>query len=93
MRLDKMTPEQRARFEAHCADERARRKFPLAITCMVCDKLVVDLHAPVGQQQLSVDVVVVPFFGCFCGQACANAFERDYGILFKRDATGQVSYD
>jgi hypothetical protein len=93
MRLDKMTPEQRVRFGAHCADQNARSKFPLSITCMVCEKLIVDLSASPGHQQLAADMVVIPFFGYFCNQACANAFERDYGILFKRDATGQVSYD
>ena len=94
MRLDKMTAEQRVRFEAHCADQNDRRKFPLPITCMVCDKLLLDLDTPAGgQAQLAVDAVVIPFFGYFCGQACAKAFERDYGILFKRDATGQVSYE
>ena len=93
MRLDQMTPEQRARFEAHCAQQRARSKFPLPITCMVCEKLIADLRAPFGQQQVAAAPVVIPFFGYFCGQACANAFERDYGILFKRNATGEVSYE
>ena len=92
MRLDKMTPEQRARFEAHCAQQRARSKFALPITCMFCDELIVDVRDPSGQKQLPTDAVVIPFFGYFCKQTCANAFERDYGIRFKRDATGKVSY-
>jgi hypothetical protein len=94
MRLDKMTPEQRSRFESDCADQKARRKFSLPITCMVCDKVVLDLDTPAGgRAQLSAGAVGIPFFGHFCGQGCANAFEGDYGILFKRNATGQISYD
>ncbi len=88
-----MTPEQRARFEAHCADQNARSKFPLPITCMVCEKLIADPGAPYGQQQVAAGAVAIPYFGYFCGQACANAFERDYGIQFKRAATGEISYE
>ena len=93
MRLDKMTSEQRARFEAYCADRRARSKFALPITCMFCEKLIVDLRDPSGQKQLVADPVVIPFFASFCRQACASAFEHDYGIRFKRDATGKVTYE
>jgi hypothetical protein len=90
MRFDKVTPEQRARFEAHCADQNAR--FPLPATCMVCEKVLMDMSAP-GKLQLAAGAVVVPFFGYFCSQACADTLERDYGILFKRNATGKVSYE
>jgi len=88
-----MSSEQRARFEAHCADQNARAKFPLPIICMVCEKLIADPGVTSGGQQMPDGMVVIPFFGYFCGQACASAFERDYGILFKRTATGEVSYD
>jgi len=94
MRLDKMTAEQRSRFEAHCADHKARRMLSLPITCMVCDKVVLDLDtAAGGRTQLAAGAVVIPFFGYFCSQGCASAFEQDYGILFKRNTAGQVSYD
>ena len=94
MRLDKITSEQRSRFEAHCANQKAKRKFSLPITCMACDTVVLDLDTPAGgRAQLAAGAVGIPFFGHFCSQDCANAFERDYGILFKRDATGQISYD
>jgi len=93
MRLDKMTQEQRNRFEAHCADQKANHKFSPPIVCTGCDKVILDFNAAGGWTQRSDDAVVIPFFGCFCSQACASAFERDYGILFKRDATGRVSYE
>jgi ribosomal protein S27E len=94
MRLDKMTPEQRSRFEAHCADQKARHKVSLPITCMACDKVILDLDGPAGgRAELALGVVVIPFFGSFCSQHCAVSFERDYGFLFKRNASGQVSYD
>ena len=82
-----MTPEQRARFEAHCAE----RKTEPPYTCMACGKVLLDPDAP-GRLQLVPSAIVIPFFGEFCSQACASAFERDYGILFQRDATGRVSY-
>jgi hypothetical protein len=93
MRLDKMTPEQRARFEAHCADQNARSIFPLPITCTACEKLIADPGTVCGPQELPAGIVVIPFFGYFCSQACAATFERDYGIHFKRAATGEVSYE
>jgi hypothetical protein len=93
MRLDKMTAEQRTRFEAHCADRNARSIFPLPITCTTCEKLIADPGAVCGPQELPPSAVVIPFFGYFCSQGCADTFERDYGIQFKRAATGEVSYD
>ena len=88
-----MTREQRARFEAHCVDQKARSKSPLRITCMVCEKLIWDLGLPCGQKEVAPGAVVIPYFGYFCGQACADAFERDYGIKFRRAATGEISYE
>ena len=87
MRLDKMTPEQRARFEAHCAEQKTKPPY----SCMACGKVLLDPSAP-GRLQLVRSAIVIPFFGEFCSQACTSAFERDYGILFQRDATGRVSY-
>jgi len=60
---------------------------------MFCEKLIADPGATSGQEQLAPGAVVIPFFGYFCGQACAYGFERDYGIQFKRTATGDVSYE
>jgi hypothetical protein len=92
MRLDKMTSEQRVGYEAHCARHSARSKVAgPAETCMFCEKLIADPFAPTKAQLAGA--VVIPFFGFFCSQACADAFERDYGIQFKRDATGKVSYE
>jgi hypothetical protein len=91
MRLDKMTSEQRARYEARCARQNARSKVAgPAETCMCCEKLIADPFDPAKAQLAGA--VVIPFFGLFCSQACADAFERDYGIQFKRDASGKVSY-
>ena len=87
MRLDKMTPEQRTRFDAHCAESKTKPPY----TCMACGKLLLDPSAP-GTLQLVPGAIRIPFFGDFCSQACASAFERDYGILFRRDASGKVSY-
>jgi len=91
MRLDKMTSEQRARYKAHCAHHNARSKVAgSAETCMFCEKAIADPFDPAKAQLAGV--VVIPFFGYFCSQPCADAFERDFGIQFKRDATGKVSY-
>ncbi len=91
MRLDKMTSEQRARYEAHCARHNAGSKMAgPAETCMFCEKLIAHPVEPAKAQLAGV--VVIPFFGFFCSQVCADAFEREYGIQFKRDATGKVSY-
>jgi hypothetical protein len=91
MRLDKMTSEQRARYEAHRAHHNARSKVAgPAETCLFCEKLIADPFDPAKAQLAGA--VVIPFFGYFCSQPCADAFERDFGIQFKRDATGKVSY-
>ena len=83
-----MTPEQRARFEAHCAKGKVKAPY----TCMACGKVLLDPGAP-GKLQLVPGAVSIPFFGHFCSQACASAFESDYGILFQRDTPGSVSYE
>jgi hypothetical protein len=91
MRLDKMTSEQRARYETHRAQHNARSKVAgSAETCMFCKKVIADPFDPAKAQLAGV--VVIPFFGFFCSQACADAFERDFGIELKRDGTGKVSY-
>ena len=78
MRLDEMTPEQRARFEAHCAHQNARSKVAgPAETCIFCEKLIADPFDPAKAQLAGA--VAIPFFGFFCSQACADVFERDYG--------------
>ena len=87
-----MTLEERVRYEAHCAHQNARSKVAgPAETCMFCEKRIADPFDPAKARLAGV--VGIPFFGCFCSQACADAFERDYGIQFKRDATGKVSYE
>jgi hypothetical protein len=88
MRLDKMTPEQRTRFEMQCAEWKSKPFH----SCMACGKVLLDPGAP-GRLQLVPGTITIPFFGEFCSQACASAFERDYGILFQRDAMGRVSYE
>jgi hypothetical protein len=88
MRLDKMAPEQRARFEAHCAEGKAKPPY----ICTACAKVLLDPGA-LGKLQLVPGTVTISFFGNFCSQACASAFERDYGIVFQRDAAGRVSYE
>ena len=85
-----MTSEQRDHFDAYTARHRAAPVKP-GITCMLCEKLIADF--PSAPQKMPVGVVPIPFFGTFCSQGCANTFEREYGIQFKRDATGKVSYD
>jgi hypothetical protein len=91
MRLDKMTADQRVRFDAYTARQRAAPPQLGTLTCMFCQKFLANLSDASFRQKMA-SVVAVPFFGSFCSQACANSFEHDYGILFKRDATGQVSY-
>jgi hypothetical protein len=88
-----MTQEQRTRFEAHCADQNARCVFPVPIRCAACEKFIADPSRVCGPQELPEGMVVIPFFGYFCSQTCADTFERDYGIQFRRDATGEVSYE
>jgi hypothetical protein len=61
--LDKMTPEQRARFEAHCAEGKAKPPC----TCIACGKELLDPGAP-GKLQLVPGVVSIPFFGHFCSK-------------------------
>ena len=86
-----MTSEQRGRYEAHCAHHKATSKVAgAAETCMSCEKSITGSFDP-AKAQLE-GAVVIPFFGYFCSQRCADALERDFGIRFKRDATGKVSY-
>jgi len=82
-----MTPEQRARFEAHCAESKTKPPY----ACMSCGKVLLDPGAS-GQLQLVPGAVRIPFLGEFCSEACASAFERDYGIVFRRGESGKVSY-
>jgi hypothetical protein len=58
---------------------------------MFCEKPIADSFDLRSMQ--AAGAVPIPFFGTFCSQDCANAFEHEYGIHFKRDATGEVSYD
>jgi len=93
MRLDKMTVEQRVRFDAYTAGQRATPPpQPGTVTCAYCQRVIASLSDPSFRHEEKASAIGVPFFGSFCSQACANSFEHDYGILFKRDATGQVSY-
>jgi hypothetical protein len=58
---------------------------------MFCEKSIADPFDPAKAQLAGA--VVIPFFGYFCSQRCADALERDFGIQFKRGATGKVSYE
>ena len=91
---DHMTADQRARFEARVARERA--KVPTTdVICAYCEQLITNFEsadAPTPEQLLAIGRVPVPNFGWFCSHACTDAYERDYGIHFQRDRDGRVSY-
>ena len=91
---DQMTAEQRVRFDAHVARQLA--KPPTETTsCAYCDKFIADFlcaDAPNPEALLAGGAVPVPNFGWFCSHACADSYERDFGIGFQRDASGKVSY-
>jgi hypothetical protein len=95
--FDNMTPEQRARYEAHVARHLAKPKA-LGVFCAFCDKLIAEVQSkdgpmkPSPKELMAAGAVPIPNFGWFCGHACVDAYERDFGIRFQRDATGKVSY-
>ena len=93
--LDHMTDEQRVRFEARVARERARPKSTNLI-CSYCDKVLAevlnDALRPAWDDLVRTGALPIPNFGWFCSHTCADAYEADYGIRFQRDASGIVSY-
>ncbi len=92
---DRMTPEQRARFDAMVARKLAAPPRAGA-HCAYCDQFISNFepnNEATWEALLASGRVPVPNFGWFCSHACADAFERDYGIHFRRDQSGRVSYD
>jgi hypothetical protein len=71
---------------------------PDGIDCAMCGKLLScydsasDTHEPPCEQLMAEGKVPVPNFGWFCGQGCASAYEREFGVHFQRDAEGKVEY-
>jgi hypothetical protein len=91
---DHMTPEQLARFRARVARERAKPPTN-DVVCAYCEQFIVSFETadtPSVELLLAAGRVPVPNFGWFCCHACADAYERDYGIRFQRDRSGRVSY-
>jgi hypothetical protein len=91
---DDITPEQRARLGARAARELAKPPSK-DVLCAYCEKFVANFEvagAPNPEDLLASGMVPVPNFGWFCCHDCADAYERDYGIRFKRDASGKVCY-
>jgi hypothetical protein len=91
---DQMTAEQRVRFDTHVARQLAKPPTTNT-TCAYCDKFIADFQspkAPTPEDLLAAGAVAVPNFGWFCSHSCADAYERDFGIRFQRDASGKVRY-
>ena len=91
---DHMTPEQLARFRARVAHERTKAPT-MDVVCAYCDQFITNFEAaeaPTPESLFAAGRVPVPNFGWFCSHACADAYERDYGIRFQRDQSGRVSY-
>ncbi len=71
---------------------------PRGIACRRCAKLLASLDEasdrfiPSPEELSAAGAVAVPNFGWFCGQPCADAYERDTGVRFQRDHEGRVSY-
>ena len=71
---------------------------PRGIACRHCGKLLsifdvaTDIHTPPVAELVAAGAVAVPNFGWFCGQECADAYSREYGVAFQRDSSGKVSY-
>ena len=51
-----------------------------------------DTHTPPVEELFAAGAVAVPNFGWFCGQECADAYSREYGVAFRRDSSNRVSY-
>ncbi len=71
---------------------------PDGIACRHCRKLLSvanksDQTLTPTIEELDRDgAVAVPNFGWFCGQDCGDAYSREYGVAFQRDATGRIAY-
>lgn len=71
---------------------------PCGIACRHCGKLlsvadkVAETLAPSIEDLLHAGAVAVPNFGWFCGQDCGDAYSREHGVAFQRDARGQIAY-
>lgn len=70
----------------------------IKLECLQCKKQLatVDKQAdkliPSFEKLFAAGALPVPNCGWFCGQACADAFERERGIHFQRDRSGKVAY-
>jgi hypothetical protein len=71
---------------------------PRGIACRNCAKLLstldkaADTLTPSVEQLLASGAIPVPNFGWFCGQDCGDAYSRQHGITFQRDANGRIAY-
>jgi hypothetical protein len=68
-----------------------------AILCAQCGKELTTCDPVTGDPETPPEAlfragaVPVPNFGWFCGQACGDAYEAEFGVRFPRDATGRIS--
>jgi hypothetical protein len=68
------------------------------ITCAQCQKVLShldtakDLHTPSPEELFREGAVPIPNFGWLCSQACAVAYEAEFGVRFQRDASGKIDY-
>jgi hypothetical protein len=71
---------------------------PRGIACRHCGKLLAtfdkatDTHTPSIEELLAAGAVAVPNFGWFCRQDCGDAYGREHGVAFQRDASGKIAY-
>src|SRR5829696_4225545 len=68
------------------------------ILCASCGKLLARYNSPTDdftpscEQIFAGGAVPVPNFGWLCSQECADAYEREHGVMFQRNAEGKVEY-
>jgi hypothetical protein len=71
---------------------------PRGIACRHCGKLLstldkaTDINTPAVEQLIAAGAVPVPNFGWFCGQNCGDAYGREHGVAFQRNANGKIAY-
>jgi O-acetyl-ADP-ribose deacetylase (regulator of RNase III) len=76
----------------------ARNLDPTGIICAQCGRRLAEANAatngfePPAEELHAGGAVAVPNFGWFCGQACGNAYETEFGVRFQRNNVGEISY-
>lgn len=63
-------------------------------TCAACEHLLAQWGEepvdPSPEELVAAGRIAIPNFGWFCSQKCAEVYERETGITFIRDQSGNI---